>query len=190
MTCSRLSAFQSCIAAIVMLAILSAGCSGISSTSEYEQVKQVEASFADRIAAAGGTARKEGRSLVIGKVEGTGWFIDLSGDTITDDLIDAIITAYQSNPVFELNLRGSTITNEQLAKLDAGKVLQKVFILDLCDTAITDGGLDKCENVHCLQELRLTGSKATLDGAKRLGERKVKHASTPKMFRTAPKLQL
>ena len=64
------------------------------------------------------------------------------------------------------------------------------FILDLSNTGITDAGLDKCQNVHVLTELRLKGSKATKAGAKRLGDRKIAHKSTPKMFQQQPKTDL
>lgn len=175
---------------IAMLSLFATGCGGSSGSSEYEAMKQKEAGFADVIAAAGGSAKKEGRSLGIGKPQGIGWFIDLSGDKITDDLIAAIITEYSNTPVFELNLKGSTITDDQLGKLDAGSVLRQMFILDLGDSAITDAGLDKCENVHCLQELRLKGSKATKEGLKRLGQRKIAHKSTPEMFKQPPKSDL
>jgi len=173
-----------------MLGLVISGCLGGSSTSEFEQLQQVEQGFADEVAAAGGTAKKEGRSLVQGKFEGAGWFIDLSGDTISDDLVDTIIAARVSDPVFDLNLSGSTITDEQLAKFDAGKVLQQVFILNLSDTGITDAGLDKCENVHTLSEFNIRGSKITKEGAQRLGERKIKHASTPGPFKKQPKLEM
>lgn len=174
---------------IAVLSLLVSGCGGSSGVSEYDQMKQQEAGFADIIAAAGGTAKKEGRSLGTGQPQDAGWFIDLSGDKISDELLAAIVAEYANNPVFELNFKGSTITDDQLGKLDAGKVLQKVFVLDLSDTGITDAGLDKCENVHCLSQLRLKGSKATKDGAKRLGERKVAHKSTPKMLQQQPKVE-
>jgi hypothetical protein len=169
---------------LLMLALPAAGCTGgMSGTSEYEQSVQVERSFADQIAAAGGTAKKEGRSLVQGKIEGVGWFIDLSGDTVSDDLIDSIIETRKQDMFFLLNLSGSTITDEQLTKLDAGKVLEYVYTLDLTDTGITDAGLDTCSHLYILTDLKIRGSKITREGAERLGERKLKDPLTPPFFK-------
>ncbi|MBL8849937.1 MAG: hypothetical protein JNG89_09640 [Planctomycetaceae bacterium] len=175
---------------ILGIILLAAGCNGPSAEGEYEQSKQVDQGFADQIAAAGGSAKKEGRALVQGKYEGNGWFIDLSGDTITDELVDLIVANRVKDPVFELNLSGSTVTDEQLGKLDAGKVLQQVFILDLTNTGITDAGLDKCQNVHTLSELKIKGSKVTKEGADRLADRKIKHPATPGPFKQKPKVDL
>jgi len=177
-----------CWLAVLSLAV--SGCGGSSGTSEYEQMKQKEAGFAETIKAAGGSAKREGRSMGVGKMEGTGWVIDLSNAKITDDVLNAMIERVTAEPIFELNCKGSTLTDDQLAKLDAGKVLQKVFFLDLSSTTISDAGLDKCGNVHCLMELKLKGSKATKAGAKRLGDRKIAHVSTPQMFKTQPKVEL
>jgi hypothetical protein len=180
-----------CIPLLLAAALLIPGCSGMfSGASEYEQAKQVEDEFAAKIAAAGGSAvRKGGRR---GGFEANGWIIDLSGDTVTDGLIDAIIAKVKEghNDVFELNFNGSTITNEQLAKLDEGTVLRKVFVLDLSNTGITDAGIDKLENVHVLEDLRVTGTKVSREAATRLGERKVKHPQTPKPFQVPPKITL
>lgn len=174
---------------LVWLLLLLPGCSGIfSGPSEYEQAQRVEQGFSDVISAAGGAASKEGRSMH--GFEDAGWFIDLSNGTITDELISAIVEAAQADPVFDLNLSGSNITDDQLAALDEGKALQKVFILDLSNTAISDSGLDRVTNVHCLDELKLTGANATAAGAQRLGERKVAHEQTPDPFKTQPDVEI
>ncbi|MFO1091849.1 MAG: hypothetical protein U0992_00855 [Planctomycetaceae bacterium] len=171
------------------LAFLLAGCSGSSGSSEYEQFKQKEAGLADAIVAAGGTAKKEGRSLGFGKPEGVGWFIDLHGATISEEAIESIVNMRNKDAlVFDLNLSGSTITDAQLAKLEEGKVLETVFKLDLSKTAITDAGLDQIDPVHYLMELNVKDSQATKDGTKRLGERKVKDPKTPAIFRNLPKV--
>lgn len=176
------------VCAVCALLLLS-GCSGVfSSPSEYEQAKQQEQSFADTIAAAGGTAKKEGRAKK--GFQAAGWLIDLNGAQVTDELVDDIIEARKKEPIFQLDLSKSTITDDQLAKLDAGKVLQQCFVLDLSETAVTDSGLDQLKNVHCLEQLRLKGSQATAAGAKRLGQRKVSHPETPKPFKTPPKVEI
>ena len=176
-----------------LLVAIEGGCSSYSGKSEYEQFKEKQSSLVDPIVAAGGTAKKEGRALsaVPGAMQGDGWFIDLHGATITDEVIDSIIKIRKDDGmVFDLNLNGSTITDAQLAKLAEGNVLGTVFILNLGGTGITDAGLDKIENVFCMMELILSNSKATMAGAKRLGERKVKNPQTPKVFQTPPKITL
>src|SRR5262245_23175454 len=89
---------QWCLLALASL--LLSGCNGSSGVSEYEQMKQKQAGFAEKIAAAGGSAKLEGRSMGIGQPEGSGWFIDLNGDKISDELVAAIIAEYANNPVF------------------------------------------------------------------------------------------
>lgn len=171
------------------LLLVSSGCSGMfSGQSEYEQVKQVEQQFSDLIAEAGGTATKEGRAMH--GFQAAGWMIDLSGSTVSGELIDAIIETAQKDPVFKLDLSKSTVTDDQLARLDSGKALQKTFVLDLSDTAITDAGLDQISNAHCIGELKLKGSRATEQAAKRLGERKVASPLTPKPLKTPPKIEI
>jgi hypothetical protein len=176
---------------LLMSALLALGCSaGTSGTGEYEQATQVDQGFAEQVAAAGGTAKKEGRVLVQGKIEGVGWFIDLSGDTISDDLIDAMIETRKLDKVFDLNLSGSTITDEQLAKLDAGNVLEYAYYLNLSNTGLTDAGLDKCTHVWILTELKVKGSKITQAGVDRLTERKLKDPMTPQFFKKKPKVEI
>ena len=181
--CHSLSA----ILLFLSLALGVCGC-GYSGPSEYEQYKQKLQGFSDLIVAAGGTASKEGKSMHGFKM--TGWLINLSGATITDEIIDQLIFIAKEDPVFQLNFSKSKITDEQLAKLDAGKVLQKTYEMDLSETAITDAGLDRLSNIHILGELKLKGSGATAEGAKRLGERKIASPQTPAPFRTQPNLDI
>ncbi len=164
------------------------GCNSYSGPSEYDKFKQSQQSFIDQIAAAGGTASKEGKSLH--GFQMTGWLIDLTNAQLTDKMIDTLIEVAKEDPVFQLNLSKSNITNEQLAKLDAGKVLQKMVDLDLSNTAITDAGLDQLSNLHCLMDLNLKGTAATSAGAKRLGDRKISHVSTPAPFKKQPKVKI
>ena len=169
------------------LSFVASGCGGYG-PSEYEQYKQKLQGFSEAVAAAGGSASKEGKTMH--GFQMTGWLIDLSGAEITDDLIDQIIFVGKEDPVFQLNLSKSKITDEQLGKLDAGTVFTKVYDLDLSDTAITDAGLDKIQHVHILSELKLKRSGATAAGVKRLSERKIASPQTPQQFKQPPKTDL
>ena len=170
------------------IVVLAAGCNSYSGPSEYEQFKQQQQSFIDQIAAAGGTASKESKSMF--GFQMTGWMIDLTDAQLTDRMIDSLVEASKEDPVFQLNLSNTNITDEQLASLDVGKVLQKMVDLNLSNTAITDAGLDQLSNVHCLMDLNLKGTAATSAGAKRLGDRKIAHESTPAPFKKQPKLKI
>lgn len=168
--------------------LLAAGCSGaFSGKSQYEQMKEKERAFSDMIKEAGGSASNEGREMH--GVQATGWFIDLSGATITDDLLDAMAQEVAAgNPVFELNLSNSTLTDDQLARLDADKVLQKVFNLNLSGTAVTDAGLDRLANHYVIHDLNVAGTQISDAAIKRLGDRQLAAEATPKPFRTRPQV--
>ncbi|MGE0374646.1 MAG: hypothetical protein AB7I48_02450 [Planctomycetaceae bacterium] len=172
---------------LVSVPLLLGGCSGaFSGKSDYEKMKDREKSFTDLIAAAGGTARIEGHERH--GIQATGWFMDLSGATITDELLTALAEAAQAEPVFNLNLSKSTITDDQLARLDTDKILQKVFILNLSDTAITDAGLDRLANHYVISELNVAGTQVTDAAIQRLGDRQLASEMTPKAFRIRPKV--
>lgn len=164
------------------------GCGGYTGPSEYQKLKNKQQGFSDLIAAAGGTATKEGAAMH--GFQMSGWKIDLSGGQVTDEIIDAIINVGQFDPVFLLNFSKTGITDEQLAKLDTNKVLQKTFELDLSETAISDAGLDKLTDYYCISKLNLKGSAATRAGAKRLGDRMIANPTTPLPFRKQPKLEI
>ena len=119
-----------------------------------------------------------------------GWTIDLSGAKLNDKLISQIVEVGQNEPVFDLNLSKTSITDEQLAKLDAGKVLQKTVNLNLSQTAITDAGLDRLSEYYCISTLNLTGSAATKNGAKRLGDKMIANPQTPAPFKKQPKVEI
>ncbi len=138
------------------------------------------------IAAAGGTAKKEGGSM--NGFQMTGWQIDLGGGQVTDEIIDAIIEVGQFDPVFLLNFSG-TITDERLAKLDANGILQKTIDLNL-SASISDAGLDRLSNYYCITKLNLKGSKATRAGAKRLGDRMIANPITTMPFKKQPQLEI
>lgn len=167
---------------------LLSGCGSFSGTSEYDQAKQGQQGFADVIAAAGGTASREGKRMH--GIEMTGWLVDLTGAEITDELIASIAEVAEKEAVFQLVLSKTNITDDQLGKLDNGNVFQKTVVLDLSGTAITDAGLDKMSNFHCITELNLKGSKATKAGATRLGKKQIANPGTPAPFRKQPKVEI
>lgn len=177
----------SCVLMVLSGMALS-GCGLSSGPSEYEQYMKKAQSFGDVIAAAGGNAKKEEKSLHGFKLYG--WLIDLSGVEIPDLIITRIIEVAQNDPVFQLNFSNSNITDEQLAKLDAGKVLQKTVDLDLSNTKITDAGLDRLSNMYCISYLNLKGSSATKAGATRLGDRKIASPTTPAPFKKQPEVKI
>jgi hypothetical protein len=168
--------------------LLLSGCGGYNGPSEYEKLKKKESGFANIIAAAGGTATKEGKAMY--GMQMTGWLIDLTKADISDQVISQIIEVAQNDPVFLLKFSGTNITDDQLAELDDALVMQKTFELDLSDTGITDAGLDRVSNVHCLSKLNLKGSSATAEGAKRLGDRKIASPQTPGPFKKQPELTI
>jgi hypothetical protein len=169
--------------------LLFAGCSTFfQGESEYEQVKRKEGAFAEEISKVGGSATKEGKAMH--GLTAAGWLIDLSKAQITNELLDQIIAAAQTDPVLQLKLAGSTITDEQLAKLDQGNVLQKTVVLDLSNTGITDAGLDKLSNHYIVSELKLKGSRVTSAAAKRLGDRQIANPQTPRPFKKQPRVEI
>ena len=174
---------------VLAAALLFTGCSDFfEGESEYEQVQKRNQSFNGLLTEAGGSAVLKGEQVL--GFQDAGWFIVLEGSTITDEIITAIIEANEKDPVFQIRLSKSTITNEQLEKLDEAKVLEKVFVMDLSDTEITDDGLDKLNHMHCISQLNLKGSRATADGANRLGQRKISSELTPAPLKKAPQVEI
>lgn len=184
----RLLVRSATVAVVACTAISLAGCGGYSGTSEFEKFEKKNQSLSDVFTAAGGSAKREGKTLH--GYQMAGWMIDLSKAEITDQLLDHMITIAKDDPVFQLNLSGSKITDDQLVKLDEGKVLQKTVDMDLSNTAITDAGLDKIANMYCITTLNLKGSKATMEGARRLGARKIANPTTPAPFKKQPEVKI
>lgn len=178
---SRLAACQ-----IAFMLVFASGCG--SGPSEYEKYMNKGKGFEKAIAGAGGNAKKEGKSMY--GFQMTGWTINLSGATLTDDLIGQLVEVAQNDPVFDLNLSKTSLTDEQLAELDSGNVLQKTVNLDLSQTSITDAGLDKLSNFYCITNLNLKGTTATKDGARRLGEKKIANPQTPAPFKKQPAVEI
>jgi hypothetical protein len=168
--------------------LLVAGCGLFEGKSEYEKVQDKRQGLIDLVAGVGGTAKIENHRRV--GVSMDGWFIDLSGAELTEELIETMIQYAQNDPVFDLNLSNSSITDEQLKQLDTGKVLQKCFILDLRDTSITDAGLDGLSNFYVIQELKLKGTKVTPAAVKRLGDKQLAQKYTPEPLKKRPETDI
>jgi hypothetical protein len=176
------------LSVLACLALLTGGCSRYPAVSDYEKIRRGQDDFAEFVKSAGGTAELKGHLL--GNLQDHGWTVDLTGVTITDELVDRMIEACQEDPVFIMKLGRSTITDEQLDRLDEGKVLQKVFILDLSETPVTDAGLDQLNKVFAITELNLKGTKVTAGAARRLGERKIASPQTPAFLKKQPKVEI
>lgn len=172
----------------LILFIALSGCSGSYGKSEYQQVKEQQQAFVELFAEAGGSGKREPRSMHGYHLDG--WLIDLSGVEITDELIEAMIEIAQTDPIFQLNLSRSTITDEQLAQLDEGSVIQKCFDLDLSDTAVTDAGLDRLTNTYVIHDLKLKGTSVSKEAVQRLGDRQLAKEETPAPFKRRPKVDL
>lgn len=167
---------------LALVTITFCGCGGIiSGPTGYEKFKRDEDAFVKAIRDAGGKASKESKSMF--GVHKTGWLIDLSGATVSDQLIAHMVDAAKLNSIFQLNLSDSTITNDQLAELDNGKALERTVELDLRNTGITDDGLDKLSNLCWISTLNLKGSSATKLGAKKLEDKKIANPDTPIPFK-------
>ena len=169
---------------ICIASMFISGCSGYSGPSEYEQQQAGKQKLMDDVRSQGGQIEQK-HFEVFGK-SGDAWVINLSGATISDEMIDAMETL---GYIAEMNLSGSTITDEQLLRMDELRIGRVVMKLDLSNTAITDAALDGLENFYNLGQLNLKGTKVTPQGVDRF---KKKQQSNPKVslpFRK-PKIEL
>ncbi|TWU08937.1 hypothetical protein CA54_41760 [Symmachiella macrocystis] len=164
------------------------GCGLFEGKSEYQQMMDKRSDFSGIVAAAGGSAVMEKRSMH--GIHGVGWFIDLSGAEIDDKLLSAIADVVKEKPVYGLNLADSSITDKQLARLDKDDVLQKVFFLNLSNSKITDAGIDSISNIYVIHELNLKGTAVTAAAVKRLGDKQMAQKQTPDALRTRPKTDI
>jgi hypothetical protein len=90
---------------------------------------------------------------------GEAYVVDMSGMTITDDLIRQIHTM---GKVSELDLSRSTITDDQLGLMHDIGMDTFVFKLNLSHTGVTDAGLAKMSGGGLfLSEVNLVGTKVT-----------------------------
>lgn len=131
-----------------------AGCGGYGpdSPGSLQAVTKARQDAESGLKAAG--AKMEMKDYGIGKA----WIIDLSGVTMTDEVIDQIV---QLPYLSELNVSGTEITDEQLQRVfsEKGYFLLK---LNVSKTAITDTGIAGVVDLRHLEELDVTGSQVSV----------------------------
>ncbi len=169
---------------VCSLLLIATGCSNYSGPSEYEQKKQAKQSFMDEVAAQGGNAEQKKFSKY-GK-SGQAWSIDLSGATISDDLIESMTTL---GPIAELDLSKSSITDEQLIRFDELELGRLVLKLDLSNTVISDAALAELDNFYVLEHLILKDTKATPQGVERFKKAQQSNSKVLQPFKN-PKVEL
>lgn len=144
------------VCCIVVLTLMTgAGCGGYGPGSDgsLQQVAQAREDAESGLKTAG--AKMELKNYGIGKA----WIIDLSGATITDEVIDDIVRLpYLS----ELNVSGTQITDEQLQRVmtEKGYFLLR---LNVSKTPVTDTGIAGVKELRHLKELDVSGSQVTGD---------------------------
>lgn len=171
-------------ALLCVLLLIATGCSNYSGPSEYEQKKRAKQSFMDEVAAQGGRAEQKQFSKY-GK-SGQAWSIDLSGATISDDLIESMTTL---GPIAELDLSKSSITDEQLIRFDELELGRLVLKLDLSDTAISDAALAELDNFYVLEHLILKATKVTPQAVERFKKAQQSNSKVLQPFKN-PKVEL
>ncbi|HXJ75033.1 MAG TPA: hypothetical protein VNM37_19405, partial [Candidatus Dormibacteraeota bacterium] len=121
----------------------------------YEKAKSAQTNSASALEKAGGKAALVQYPL------GEAWTVNLSGATISDEVIDHLKSLTK---IGELNLSKSTLTDAQCAKLGELKLDTLLVKLDLSHTAVTDAGLAKLTNSLFLMELNVADTKVTPAG--------------------------
>lgn len=96
--------------------------------------------------------------------QGKAWAIDLSGLTITDDMMAAL---KQVGPITDLNFNKSTLNDAQMAKINERSICGFLLVLDVGHTEVGDAGLEQLKDDGLLTKLVLTGSKVTPQGLAR-----------------------
>lgn len=172
---------------VVALCLLS-GCGFFEGKSEYQQMLDKRSDFSEYVADLGGTAVMESRSM--NGMDGIGWFIDLSGTAIDDDVLEEMGEIVKEKPIYELNLSNTSFNDEQLSKLDKAEVLEKMFFLDLSNTQVTDAGLDGISNFYVIHELKVKGTQVSQAAVKRLGDKQLAKPYVPDKLRTRPKTDI
>jgi hypothetical protein len=141
------------LTSILLLCVAITGCGGYGPESDgsYQQVAKAREDAESGLKAAG--AKMEMKNYGIGQA----WIIDLSGATITDEIIDHIVhLPYLS----ELNVSGTEITDEQLLRVFTEKGFF-ILKLNVSKTPITDTGIAGVKDLRHLQELDVSGSQVT-----------------------------
>ena len=143
--------------------LLAAGCGWLSSSDpdSFQSIKEQRDEFLDLVTNAGGST--EERMYPQFAFDQRAWVIKLSGATISDELIDAMIGRMKREYISELDFSGSTLTDEQLIKLDAADIGRTLILLNLGDTGITDRGLDQVKSMKFLMALNLSGTEVSKD---------------------------
>lgn len=112
--------------------------------------------------------------------QGEAWAVNLSGMTVTDDLIRAV---KQLGNVTELDLSKSTVTDEQLGLINELGLPVLLLKLDLGNTAVTDAGFEKLDNMRLLSQLNLTGTKVSKAAVERFKKQRQSDPRIPDMFK-------
>jgi hypothetical protein len=146
------------VAILAAVVFTPAGCGVSGGPSDYDRMVQAEQASAGTLAAAGAKTQKKSYPV------GTGWVVDMTGVTVTDDLLRQL---KQLGSIAELDLKKSTVTDAHLALMNELGLHVLLFKLDLSHTAVTDAGLEKLNGNVFLGELNLTGTKVTPAGIDR-----------------------
>jgi hypothetical protein len=164
----------------VLAALLAcAGCGPRDGLSDYERMKQGQQSAADTLTGQGAKIKQ------VDYAQGSAWTVDLSGLTITDDLLKQV---KQLGRITELNLSKSTVTDDQLGLIDQLGLDPLLLKLDLSGTGVTDAGFEKLHNLALLSELNLAGTKVTPAAVERFKKNRQTDPKVPAMFRN-PKIR-
>ncbi len=161
-----------------LVLVASIGCGRRDGLSDYQRAENERQSVIEKLKGQGVKLKEKGSDV-------TAYEVDLSGLTITDEMIQQL---GQLEYLSELNLSKSTITDEQLGKIHELRLNVRCFKIDLSNTAITDAGLDKIVNVGVLSDLNVARTKITKAGAERLKTRKLNDQRIPEFLRKAPKV--
>lgn len=157
--------------------LILAGCGdGQDNVNLYEKAKTAQADSATALEKAGGKA-----SLVHYPL-GDAWSVNLSGATITDELIAHL---QKVGNIGELNFSKSTLTDAHCTKLGELKLDTVLVKLDLSHTAVTDAGLDKLTNSLFLLELNVSGTKVTPAGITSFQQKRAANPAVKAAFKTA-----
>lgn len=142
---------------IALAAALAAtlGCGGSGGPSDYDRMVEAQKGASDTLAGAGVKTQQKAYPL------GTAWVVDMTGVTVTDDLLQKVKAL---GNVAELDLKNSTVTDAHLAKMHEIGLHTVLNKLDLSNTAVTDAGLEQLDGNLFLAELNLTKTKVTQTG--------------------------
>ena len=145
-------------ALVIILAwwFIPTGSHGQSGPSDFDLAQQARQKAVDLLSTKG--ARVTEKTYPIGKA----YAVNLSGQTITPDLLDQLKAL---GHVSELDLSKSTVTDDHLGKMSQLGLTNTMAVLDLSNTGVSDEGLNRLENMIFLLRMNLAGSKCTKAGA-------------------------